>query len=185
MIGYEAETVQELMKSDIRTVLEAIITPERRRIEDLAGVVEKCGAFVRKYTRRKDDTRQRSKLTRDLAFLGPCCHWSCTTVVCSKHEMEWINQESQCGEQRARRLNTNMNTKQTTTTTWFPMVMTSETSNPDGAKKRQTPNRDVQKNNNRSCVRYICITFSQNQPTTTCKHTRQRTTYTASFHTVR
>ena len=40
MMEYDAETEKELKKSDIRTLLEDIITPERRRIEDLAGVVE-------------------------------------------------------------------------------------------------------------------------------------------------
>ena len=54
MMGYEAETQKELKKSDIRTLLEAIITPDRCRIEDVAGVIEKCGASVRKYARRKD-----------------------------------------------------------------------------------------------------------------------------------
>ena len=68
MMGYEAETGKELKKSDIPTHLEAIITPERCRIEDVVGVVEKCGASVRKYARRKDETRQRSKLTGALAF---------------------------------------------------------------------------------------------------------------------
>ena len=43
MMVYE-ETGKELKKSDIRTLLEAIITPERCRIADVAGVVEKCGA---------------------------------------------------------------------------------------------------------------------------------------------
>ena len=66
---YEAETEKELKKSDIRTLLEAIITPERCRIEDVESVVEKCGASVRKYARPKDETRQRLKLTGALAFL--------------------------------------------------------------------------------------------------------------------
>ena len=43
MMGYEAETEKELKKSDIRTLLDAIITPERCRIEDVESVVEKCG----------------------------------------------------------------------------------------------------------------------------------------------
>ena len=71
MMGYEAETENELKKSDIRTFLEAISTPERCRIENVEDVVEKCGACVRKYARRKDETRQRSKLTGALAFLSP------------------------------------------------------------------------------------------------------------------
>ena len=68
MMGYEAETEKELKKSDIRTLLEAIITPERCRTEDVESVVEKCGASVRKFARRKDETRQRSKVTGGLAF---------------------------------------------------------------------------------------------------------------------
>ena len=68
MMGYEAETEKELKKSDIRTLLEAIITPERCRIEDVESVVENCGARVREYARRKDETRQRSKVTGGLEF---------------------------------------------------------------------------------------------------------------------
>ena len=67
-MGHEAETEKELKKSDIRTLLEAIITLERCRIEDVESVVEKCGARVRVYARQKDETRQRSKVTGGLAF---------------------------------------------------------------------------------------------------------------------
>ena len=141
-MGYEAETEKERKKSDIRTLLEAIITPERCRIEDVEGVVEKCGASVRKYARRKDETRQRLKLTGGLAFFESLFATGVGQPLCAR-SMGWngstketsaINNAHEDSTPTKTQNRSRRGLRSSPSTT---MAMTSETSNPDGARKRQ------------------------------------------------